>query len=251
MAEPITSCIFPECGKPLGAESRDLDYRLCHEHRKCYSCQHPLHWKEIHTLLDELTENGSILELERIQHARCVLVNMPNGNEDPSILVRQSYLDRLNQARLLILPNADLSIDTNEKQADILTGPLIAGMTLDQQIVFMKRMEAIVAHVSIALSKNRVRIKEVLEEREKGRAQKAKQERETSSRPVSKSSDDLVEVMLAAFMQRNGIVERKVALKVMRDRMKAIDGLTSVGMSKDMAEKAVDAQFVKMGKMKV
>ena len=33
-----TQCIVPVCNKTLGAETRDLDYRVCHEHRECSVC---------------------------------------------------------------------------------------------------------------------------------------------------------------------------------------------------------------------
>lgn len=245
-----TTCQYPECAATLGQESRDLAYPFCHDHRKCHSCSQSLSARECQGVMRELGIEETPLEASQILHPRCSTLVRRSGDQDPSVLVKQSYLDYLNNIRLMIEPDFDLCVDTNENTAMLFSERLVSGMTFEQKCVHLRMLEACVAHTSIAVRKDPAgrKIKDQLEQLDK-RA-RAKQESLTSSRPTTKSIDDPVEIALAKFMQKHGITERKVGLKIQRDRKNAIHGLMVAGLSEESATELIDKELVKKGILK-
>ncbi len=252
----ITQCLV--CQAPLGSASREQQIPFCHECRKCSACGLPLGPLEckaavseyMELAIDEPDDKHQGIMKSLIQHPRCQTLTRPTADKDPSVLVKQSYLDWLNNFRLLCEPQMELNEQTNEKQADIACHAVKARMSFEEQYIFLRRMEAGVAHMSIAVRIHAKTIKEKLDTREKLKFEKAKQEAKTSSRPVSKPSNDLQEIVLAQFMERNEIKERKHAQKLLKLRSDAIKGFMSLGMSEAKAAEAVDKSMRERGDLK-
>jgi hypothetical protein len=245
----FTECLV--CNTPLGQESRDLDFRVCHEHRKCIKCSLDVTPKEVRLAYDIVLENqGTIPQDLEIEHARCKILNHPTIEKDPTLSIKQTEYDLLNLIRLMVTPDLQLSSVTNENNAMIYSSRLVVDMTFDEKLLHMKMLQACVANVSIAVRQDPKYRKDALVEREKKHLEQAKQEQKTSQRPQGKSATDENEVYLAEFMRRFSIVDRKVAMKIKRDRDKAINALTELGIPLDLASKSVDADLCKRGLVK-
>lgn len=254
--EPIKECAI--CQKPLGSESRDLQYRVCHEHRKCVRCMDDLYPREIELcwarLIEESTEIekpiGECLEHFRPIHPRCEAVERASANPDPTLSIKQSEYDFLNLLRLALIGDPELSVETNENNAMMASERLIKDMDWDATYLHLKKLEACIAVVSIAVAPTRKELKAHIAERESHRARVAKKEEATSSRPVGKKPDEASEVLLAEFMRLNNIQSREAAKKLKRDRDKAILALTSLGIPEGVAQSSVDADLAKRGLLK-
>jgi hypothetical protein len=258
--EPISSCLV--CDKPLGQESKDGDWRTCHEHRKCQVCGELLSRIEIHlahaSAQDEALADGNQdtpfkdLMLRFLAHARCQLGTdrRKTADQDPLVLVRQSYLDWLNAFRLFCQPQMELSQDTNEKQADLACIPLILNMTQDEKFMFLCRMESGAAHVGLACKADKKAIKERMDAYEAKKFKEAQKQALTSGRPNGKPVDDEKEVLIGQFMQRNGIKDRSVAFKLWKEREKSIQSMMSIGMDSKIAHEAVDKILREQGRIK-
>lgn len=247
----ITICRVPTCRAALGQESRDLDYRLCKSCRLCNICGESLTPREIHACIQECEESfdGSLDKLtELIQHPRCSIISKPNADQDPSILVKQSYLDYLNNIRLLWEVETELSPETNEKQAEYQTLKLIHNQPIDSVFLHLSKMQSAVAAISIALAKDRDRIKKVLDTREAKKFKEASRQAATSARPTTRVTDD--EIVLAEFMRLNGIKERTVGKALWNKRSKAIQHFTKMGVEDKLAQEMVDKMMVENGSLK-
>lgn len=251
---PVKECI--KCSKPLGAATQDQGIPFCHECRKCTACGLPLGRLECAAVLAEYEELNSGVEAdmkpisEFIQHPRCSTLNRPNADKDPSVLVKQSYLDWLNNFRLLCEPTMELNELTNTKQAELACYPIVAKMSWEEQYMFLRRMEAGVAHMSIAVKTHAKTIKQTLDAREKVKFEQAAKDARTSSRPVSKPADEVKEIILAQFMERQGIKERKQGQKLLKLRSDAIKGLMAAGIPETTAQEMVDKQMRDRGDLK-
>lgn len=253
---PVSQCL--KCSRPLGAASQEQGIPFCHECRKCTACGLPLgrlecaaviaEYYEMSTLGDSRDDTEILGNL--ILHPRCSTLSRSTASQDPSVLVKQSYIDWLNNFRLLCEPNEELNEQTNEKQADLACYTLRSKWNFEQQYLFLRRMEAGVAHMSIAVKTHAKSIKEKLDEREKVKFKKATQDAKTSSRPVSKPSTDLQEIVLAQFMERQGIKERKHAQKLLKLRSDAIKGMMAMGMSEQKSTEFVEKQMKDRGDLK-
>lgn len=249
MPDEVSQCVV--CNKPLGQESKDLGFFTCKDHRACAICTQPVSPHEIRScyleVLETLNDNPEstiqstpISELITIQHARCSSVTRKSAEQDPSVALKQSYLDYLNNARLLIEPDVDLSRESNEKLAGLAAEKWLADKPLDYILLFLRRMESIVAHTSIRLRKDRKVIEAELDKRERAKFAAAQRDAATSSRPAAKKSDDSDELAIAAFMRDNHITDRKTAQKKMKDRQKAMDHLIKLGLTEEAALESIN-----------
>lgn len=247
-AKIYDTCIVPTCAKPLGQESKDLDYRVCQEHRVCPICAGTIPPSDIRWAHDKSIADEDSLDL---MCARCRIGHKSmDPQSDPTLSVKQSYYDWLNSIRLMVEPNMELSQTTNENNAIIQSRRVISDMTWDQKYDHLKMLEACVANVSLALAQDRKQLQEKADAREREKKAEAKLEAKTSSRPVAKDPHDESEILLAAFMEKNGIKDRKAAMKLKRDRDKAIIALVNMGVPENAAQASVDKDLVKQGLLK-
>ncbi len=244
----VTECLI--CKSPLGQESRDMDYRLCHDHRRCIICGDTLKPREIAAAQRECEESYSDLANlpALLAHPRCQAPTRANANQDPDCIIKQSYLDYLNNIRLLWEADTDLSPETNEQAASLAAARLLVNQPLEKIYLHLARMQAAVAHISVALAKDRNKIKEVLDKREGKKFEKAKLEAATSARPVEKVSES--EILLAEFMKINGIKERTVGKQLWAKRRTAIGHFVKLGFTEADAQAAVDKMMMENGSLK-
>lgn len=225
------------CAKPLGSDSKDFNLDLITEYQKAYcptcrlcaSCNKPLAAPELKFCI----ENNYPL-----QHARCMSLS-----HDKLPLTQEVTF--LNLARLLILPNREISEVGNEYEAEQAVDKLILfhNMDLESQFLSMRKMMAAAARISLVLKKDKDAIKTEMAKRATKQLEVAKQEAKTSSRPPGKPADASYETTLANFMQREGITDRKLGIKKLTLREKAIDSYCKFGISVEDAAKIVDQKM--------
>jgi hypothetical protein len=212
-----TSCQI--CKKPLGQESRDLGYPLCHTCRKCASCG------------TETLPSESIYCLENqhpIKHARCMSVS------DGQTLQQQVSL--ANYIRQMP------SIEKAFVNADF-----------DTQFQFMRDMQSLCAFMSNHLNMKRADVnKRLNEERQAEKRQKAEKERkaQTTETKAFKKSKNLLAQAISAYT-KYGVDYGKAAhliydneLKKGTDPLKArllvIEAMVALGSREDQATEIFD-----------
>ena len=238
------------CQKPLGQESRDQGFSVCHAHRVCVMCDKTLLAPEVALCLKRASESSDGAPYEPI-HPRCqVRLSRPT---DPTLSIKQSDFDFLNLLRLMVVPNPNLSDITNCQnamiQSDRLREFLISQMDWDGVYSHLKMLEACVAAVSIAIKQDHSQLKKRSEAREAEKAKVAAREARTSSRPTSTPTTDPGELQLATFMELHAIAERKTALKLMRDKNKAVAAWIKAGVPEKMALEMVTKNLIEQGRL--
>jgi hypothetical protein len=247
----IVTCIIESCKKPLGQESRDLDYRVCHEHRICPICNEILPPHEVqrcHSEMLEALETDTSASLD-LRHARCKVLSL--GNVDQTLAVKESYLNFLNQIRLCLVPDLALSEQTNTNNAMIASTRLVHDMDNDMRYMHLKMLEACVANVNLALSQDKKKLKEAADLREARKFAKAQKDallNQANTAPAKR--DDAGELALATFMKDNDIAERKNAMKIIKDYNKGVAGLCAIGVSDELARKQFTEMLISQGRVK-
>lgn len=222
------------CGRPLGAESKENNWEYCHTCRsskicsKCGLLGGPVSQQDMQFCLDN--------ELP-LTHSRCLILD---NTLTPGVLPIQGEIDHLNLCRLMIWPTTELSETGNMYAAEQVADKLLIKMTGEEQYLFMRRVQAIAARASLIIKKDSPAIKEEMTKRASKAFEAAKKQAETSSRPVGTRADDDYEVVLAALMLKFGIKDRKLGIKKMQARDKAIASFTKHGMSTEDAAQVVD-----------
>lgn len=201
---PITVCQIPGCLKTLGAESRDAEYPVCHEHRKCSKCNQDVQAAESQYCLD--------MGIEKIVHARCRALEMPELDKE---------LDTLNLARLLIWPDPTVSRDTNNHTTATRFNHAISRLQHDEILIMLGKAQTLAAACSLALSKNRREIEEEINDREKNRhssaMQNARQNNLTPSDKKHKSAEEKsIQTFMALGMTKEQATEMHKAAKAAR-----------------------------------
>lgn len=242
----FTTCIV--CQKPLGADSRDAAMRLCHEHRKCSKCEKPLNAREQQLCHDRVIEDNAPIESLEVIHPRCEALTHPTFEQDPTRSIKQSEYDYLNMVRLP-MPDIQLSVTTNENNGMIYCNRLVVDMTFEEKLLFERILQAALAQCQIAVHTDPKFKKDALKEREAKHAKEAKKEALTSSRPVTKSPDDIEEQRIGAFMLKYGLTDRKTTLSILRDRDRAIQGFTRNHIDTIQAIDLVEKMMVKSGRL--
>lgn len=239
------TCQYPECTAPLGGDSQMAGYLTCHTHRVCRFCLEPISSSEVRLAFTRAEEDGREVGYSDLYHTRCYAKENPpvplvSSDPEATTIIKQSELDFLNILRLMVIPDSDLSVTTNENNAMIQNKRLVENMSLDDAMLHLRMMEASVAACSIYIRTHPKFRKEALSEREKKHSAKAKTEALTSSRPAGVKSDDSEEIALGTFMEMFGLKERTSAKAIYRDRNKAIQGLMKTnGMPEPMARDIV------------
>ena len=162
-----TECVI--CDKPLGQETRDLGLAFCHEHQNCQFCSEQLDVSELKWCLRKYRDETPVNELDpeniQIVHAKCLIAS----RKEPTIAVSQSDFDRLNLARLIVWPEKDKSVQTNQNDAVIQSRQLIANMDFEEINLLINRMEAVAIECRITLNSDPQHRKDILTEREKAK----------------------------------------------------------------------------------
>lgn len=177
-----------KCMRPLGQESKDMGYILCHDCRKCDVC----HEDVLPTEVEALTSYKHV-----IRHANCSLKQMliENGNSNnwDKFEPTQYQLQVLNIATL-INPNMDITRGANKNIIDMKTDSSIGGLPIEVTLRIVQNMEVAAAAIRGALRKSTNKSKETLEEeqriKENQKQNREKQElkshtRETKNKPLT------------------------------------------------------------------
>ena len=252
------SCLI--CKKPLGAESKDLGYLVCHQHRKCSTCSENLSVPEVKWCFTRFIEDsgdstGEELDYQSVEITctKCHSLNHIGADKNPAAALKQSEYDYMNIVRLdMIDPDVSLSVVTNENIAMNATSRYVVGMTFEQKSIWLKKLEACVAQAWILVKQDSQYQKNYLAEREKKHYDNARKESLTSTRPSTKTSESSEELKLGAFMQDHALTERKIALKIMRDRNKSVKSLMAAfsHMTEPQAQAMADKSLLESGVLK-
>lgn len=242
----ISSCAI--CSKPLGQESKDLGFATCHEHRTCNTCNAPLSPAE--------TSHLYYHEISAVQCARCLVLGDSSQHSQhiatEHVTITRAEYERLNLARLLATPNRDVSPDTNQYEATIQTDKWLEQATIEDAILFMRKMQASAAQASLIVSKfGRERISKANDDLKRNtqfddataqvRREKNKQiERaaQQSLSPAERSRRAKRDKGIQHFMTM-GMSESEATKQY--DRAVAIDKLMSGGKSRNEAQAIVDS----------
>ena len=258
-----SQCQFHSCGKPLGHESKESGWYTCHEHRTCSICNGPLLPVDVRIAFESLGESfeETPKTLELI-HSRCAIASrrLETLDSDPTLSIKQSTFNLLNAARLMVDPDMNLSIITNENNAILRStdfcnsllatsnpiGTPVHEMSFDAIYVHQKMLEACLAAVSLLVAKqDRGAIKARADAREAEKFKAAVKEAKTSARPTSKPATDSTETMISEFMDLFQIKERKVAMDLKKRRDKAIEALVKLGIPQGAAITACNKDIAK------
>ena len=154
--EDCTLCVY--CNHEVG---NDLIEKRLRESKTCTSsCKSK---ENIHS--QECIDNTHY-PIE-IFHDYCRNMKLENDFKNKPVTITQEHLDMLNSANLLFRPKMDLSVETNQKESEFLSHKFIHEMTLEEKFVALKRLEAVAAMWSIALSKDKNRIQTKLAEQDR------------------------------------------------------------------------------------
>jgi hypothetical protein len=194
-----------QCDKPLGQESRDLGYIVCHAHRTCSKCGTNCQAVEIQWCY----ENDY-----PIAHSRCLSLNLPK---------EVVPTDLMNMLTKLVWPDPQLSPETNVKTAELTSEQLFARQvhqqSIDEAYVTMKMLQAAAAIYSFKLQKDRTKIEKDIDDRERKKQDSVEVERKKKS--LTKSDKK------AAGKDAPAITKRE---KLIKDMM-------AMGFTREMAEK--------------
>lgn len=102
-----------------------------------------------------------------VYHPYCHSCKLEEDFKNKPVVITQGHLDMLNAANLLFRAKTDLSVSTNQKEAEHMSHKFIHEMTLEEKFISLKRLEAVAAMWSIALSKDKARIQIQLDEKER------------------------------------------------------------------------------------
>jgi hypothetical protein len=145
------------------------------------------------------------------------------------VTVTQRELDYLNRLNLLFKPNLEMSVTSNQADAELKLLPCVAEMNLDELGICLKRMEAATAMLSIALSKHKDTIRIRSQERDRERFEEVKEIRSEQGQKKEKKK--------AAARDQFERLDPKE-----RARRKSITALEALGMSHEVAEGIVNKQ---------
>jgi hypothetical protein len=232
------------CQSPLGADSISAGRTLCHACRACSSCDY--------LLTTEETKYISTNQLTKVLCASCLVRSeTPAASPAPApattdelnptlqvtqetVTIAQATYDRLNLARQICTPNAALSNETNEKEAAILTRRWLHTLSVEEQILHMRRMQACAAEVSLVLKQTKVRLEDV----ERDRKRRKGTELERSIAVTKKAKNQQIEKDSLAALSP---LERKK--RRMREQG-IVFNMTYAGMDRATAERTFDRQLI-------
>lgn len=168
LASPITTISRIECKRcaaPLGMESRESGFHFCHKCRICSVCSQPLSAAET---ISALCNTESI-------HIRCMSRVPANSNGE----ITQDHLEYLNMFRLMISPDPNFNEKTNEDIASQTFNEWVqkAVPTADVMILFLTKLESVMAECHRVMAQSMVRAKITISEKDRNNQEQALSER--------------------------------------------------------------------------
>ena len=201
----VIACFI--CNKPLGQESRDLEFWTCHNHRNCTMCGKNLTSVEI---------QWSYKNNFPLVHARCVIGSMQKEKVD---------LDLLNNITKLIEVDLTVSVLTNQQSTERKVKAAFHEQSLEEAYYVMKNMQAAAAAYSFMFQKDRTKIEKEISEKEKKKFKEAIEEREKPAKIKAEKAEkqavvDSPEEKFIKNMMKGGIFTREMAAKIYQDSLK-------------------------------
>ena len=154
------------------------------------------------------------------------------------VTVTQGHLDYINSYRLMLESKMEISVDLEQQQTEIEFQKFrnIHEMSFDELFRFMKKAEALAAMCRLAIAKDPDKRRAELRAKDLEKIAEAREHRETQeTQKIEKTAKktpgvkDLLKLGLSPA-EANRIVNRE----------KAIAGLVSAGLTRELAEKSVD-----------
>jgi hypothetical protein len=215
-----------ECSICHTEKSEPIEFNLFHQScATCKYCTHDCGLEIIQKRLKE-TESG---EPVVIYHDYCHSKKLEEDFKNKPVIITQGHLDMLNAANLMFRAKLDLSVETNQKEAEWMSNKYIHEMELDEKFITLKRLEAVAAMWSIALSKDKARIQIQLDEKERIKYKELKQQGDRLEYEKKRETKSV-----RAALAGNLTPEEKL-------REKAIAAFMKLGMTREIAIQQLDA----------
>lgn len=198
-----------------------LEFELGHQwHDDCAKCQYCGNECGYEIMQKRFKENSGIF------HDYCASQETEKKFKSLPVTLTQGDLDQLNIWNLMFTPDLNLSVETNQKNAEIAASKQYwsCDMTFEQRQMVLKRIEAVAAAWSVALSKdeNKVRVdakysglikatenKRSLERIEVEKQRIAKRERDAKKlSPAARAEDKAIKAMMTLGMSYEEAIEK-------------------------------------------
>lgn len=206
-------------------------------HDECKLCMYCNHEVGIELIEKRLRDHSassrdSVLEPStkpEIFHDYCKNQKLENDFKNHPVVITQAHLDMLNAVNLMFRPNTDLSLMTNQKEAELHSHKFVHEMTLEEKFITLKRLEAVAAMWSIALSKDKQRIQIQLDEKERVKHKELQHEGQRLEYEKKRERK-----AISTALSGNATPEEK-------QREKAIMAFTKLGMTREIAIQQLDS----------
>lgn len=204
LAQPINLVERIECKRcksPLGKESRDSGYHFCHKCRICSVCNHAV----------SPSESASALTDTETMCVRC-MPKPPFHSENNE--VSSEHLEYLNMYRLMMVPDIELSEQSNSQIACNTFNQWVerAAPTADVMVLFLTKLESVLAECHRVMATSKIKGKIQITARDAKKYKEALDERAAPSTPktvtkIEKKSSNKLEraKSLLAEMSNTGI----------------------------------------------
>lgn len=220
--EVIMNCIV--CEQPLAEDwsSAPIHFDSCD---KCIYCNETVQFSDIQKLA-QLRAGVPSNDKFSVYHPYCKSEALERDFKQRTVVITQEHLDMLNSANLMFKANLHLSVESNQQEAEIRSREWIFQMSLEEKFIVLRRMEAVTAMLSIALSKDKQKIQVKLDELKRvglKDLQQAEERIEIEKERIAKRKREEMKLSPAA-----------------RAREKSITAMMAIGMTREMAEKTME-----------
>lgn len=197
---------------------------------KCVHCGEEVYRTEIEKAISRVNSDSSLSPIT-VAHQYCINKKLEDDFKSKPVTITQAHLDMLNAANLMFQANLSWSVETNQKEAEHQARKWMHEKSIEELFISMKRLEAVAAMYSIALSKEKNRIQIRLSEIERINLKDLKNE------------GDRIE------FEREKIKKReKEAVRLspeLRAQENAIKAMALLGMSREEALASIELQKAK------
>lgn len=222
---------MPQC--PRGHEV--LEGRsLCVKCATCQLCHQDMNISQYQWNLLQLADwlaNGENLEDFLFVHPGCLTESEKTILATETVTIPLTLYNKLNAMRLLIEPIRiggeveNLSVKTNETDADIKTQQLLVGRPVEDQFLILRRLESACATISLSIAKVRKSIEIDLSKRDKQKLAAADSKRAEPKTPKTTGGALVAAVRIEKTKQDKGIA---VLMAAGLSREEALESLTRV-----------------------
>ena len=270
----ITECEV--CQKPLGSDSRDEGFTLCHEHRLCSCCGQDLTPSQI-ALCYEWAYNKALKNPETaeearksfslkdvvILHPKCDLLNVNSATQT----ISQVELNYLNDMRLALIPDFNLSMQADIEVSQVRSKRLLQNMDFDQLCRTLEKWRACLEVCQTTFLLDPSYRRGVLKDRQKedfdkvlqARSRSAEEKEEKKKQPSLRERYDKVQPLipkakdtlsLEVFLASHTLTDPDTAKELHKLWRNGILSLTKLGASEEEAIKQADASLIKNKQVK-